>query len=411
MNFDPTVAVWLFVTVAALLGLGVVEIVSHRRNLARIPTRVHVNGTRGKSSVTRLIAAGLRAGGLQTVAKVTGVLPRVILPDGNEYSVFRPAGANILEQRRIVALAAQHGAQVLVLECMALQPQLQWLAEDKLVRATHGVITNARADHLDVMGPGEVDVAKALAGMVPRRGLLFTCERRWLSVFREACDDRGSQLVAVDEDAIGAVTEADLAGFSYVEHPDNVALALRICAELGVDRETALAGMWAARPDPGVTVDIEVQFFGRRIWFVNGFAANDPESTERLWHRALERHADARKRIAIFNCRADRLDRSVQLATAYLEWEQADHVVLIGSGTFTFARVASARGLDGARLEFLEDAPAHDIFETLVGLCGPSAVIVGMGNIAGAGLELVRLFQNRSRLPDPSAEPAALEAR
>lgn len=411
MIFDPTVALWLAATVAALAGLGAVEIVAHRRNLARIPTRIHVNGTRGKSSVTRLIAAGLRAGGLRTVAKVTGVLPRVILPDGNEYSVFRPAGANILEQRRIVALAAQNGAEVLVLECMALQPHLQWLAEDKLVRATHGVITNARADHLDVMGPGEVDVAKALAGMVPRRGLLFTAERRWLAVFRHACEDRGSQLVAVGEDEVAAITDEDLAGFSYVEHPDNVALALRICAELGVDRDTALRGMWAARPDPGVTVDIEVHFFGRRIWFVNGFAANDPESTERLWHRALERHASAQKRVAIFNCRADRLDRSVQLATAYLEWEQADHVVLIGSGTFTFARVATRLGLDGSKIEFLEDAPAHDIFEALVGLCGPSAVIVGMGNIAGAGLELVRLFQNRSRLPDPAAEPVVLEAR
>lgn len=410
MNFDPTVAVWLLVTVAVLVGLGTVEIVMHRRNLSRIGVRIHVNGTRGKSSVTRLIAAGLRAGGLRTVAKVTGVLPRVILPDGNEYSVFRPAGANILEQRRIVALAAQHGAEVLVLECMALQPQLQWLAEDKLVRATHGVITNARADHLDVMGPGEIDVARALAGMVPRRGLLFTAERRWLHIFREACDDRSSRLVAVGPEEVEAITEADLAGFSYVEHPDNVALALRICAELGVEREVALRGMWAARPDPGVTVDIEVHFFGRRIWFVNGFAANDPESTERLWHRALERHATAVKRIAIFNCRADRLDRSVQLANAYLEWEQADHVVLIGSGTFTFARVAAGRGLDGSRLEFLEDAPAHDIFESLVGLCGPSTVIVGMGNIAGAGLELVRLFHNRSRLPDPATSPEVLEA-
>ena len=28
-------------------------------------------------------------------------------------------------------------------------------------------------------------------------------------------------------------------------------LALAVCADMGVDRETALGGMWAAKPDPG----------------------------------------------------------------------------------------------------------------------------------------------------------------
>jgi len=72
-------------------GLG--EGLTHRRRLRRIPIRIHVNGTRGKSSVSRLIAAGLRAGGIRTCCKTTGTLPRMILPDGSEYPVFRPAGA------------------------------------------------------------------------------------------------------------------------------------------------------------------------------------------------------------------------------------------------------------------------------------------------------------------------------
>jgi len=57
------------------LGLavyGVVEVRRHERQLARIPVRVHVNGTRGKSSVTRLIAAGLRSTGRRVFAKTTG---------------------------------------------------------------------------------------------------------------------------------------------------------------------------------------------------------------------------------------------------------------------------------------------------------------------------------------------------
>ena len=84
---------------ALLGGLGVVELARHRKRLEAIPVRVHVNGTRGKSSVTRLIAAGMRSGGVTTCAKTTGTLARMILPDGRELPVFRPAKANVIEQR------------------------------------------------------------------------------------------------------------------------------------------------------------------------------------------------------------------------------------------------------------------------------------------------------------------------
>ena len=61
---------------ALLSAMGAIESLVHRRCLSKIPYRIHVNGTRGKSSVTRLIAAGLREGGIRTCAKTTGTLPR-----------------------------------------------------------------------------------------------------------------------------------------------------------------------------------------------------------------------------------------------------------------------------------------------------------------------------------------------
>jgi hypothetical protein len=42
-------------TAATIIG-GFIESRLHRQRLARIPHRIHVNGTRGKSSVARLIA-------------------------------------------------------------------------------------------------------------------------------------------------------------------------------------------------------------------------------------------------------------------------------------------------------------------------------------------------------------------
>lgn len=397
----------LAVITAALVGLGVIELLTHRRRLRQIPIRVHVNGTRGKSSVTRLIAAGLRAGNIRTCAKTTGTTARFILPDAREVPIYRPSGPNISEQKRIVAVAAAHEAQALVIECMALQPLLQSLSELELVRATHGVITNARPDHLDVMGPDAANVARALAGTVPVGGKLYTAERTEIAQLRAAAADRKSTLVeAAPLETLLDVDEA-LAGFSYTEHASNVALALAVCEDLGVERRVALEGMWAARPDPGAMTERHLDFFGRSIVFVNGFAANDPVSTAQIWQMALARHPAAGRRIAIFNCRADRPERSLELGQAFVGWPSPDHVVLMGSGTYLFAESAVKAGFDGAKIELAEGLGAEGVFERVVALAGPNALVMGMGNTAGAGLELADYFANRAAPTLPNGKAVA----
>lgn len=386
----------LLATTGLLAGAGLVESLGHRRRLAQIATRIHVNGTRGKSSVARLIAAGMRAGNIRTCCKTTGTLPRMILPDGAEYPVFRPARANIIEQLRIVEATVEANAEALVIECMALIPYLQWLSENRIVRATHAVITNAREDHLDVMGPTERDVARAIAGMIPMGGKLFTAERDHLDIFEQVCDERGTKLYAVTPEDVAQINPLDLANFPYVEHAENVALALRVCDDLGIDRGAALTGMWSAKPDPGAMTAHEMNFFGRRINFVNGFAANDPESTERIWNMALERYADVERRIAVFNCRTDRPDRSHQLGRIVADWAPADHYVLIGSGTYIFGKAATDAGLDPLKLVFADNRRTEEIFEIIVELSGTSSLVMGMANIGGVGLDVVRYFANRS---------------
>lgn len=163
---------WLVLVLA-----GGLEAFRHRLLVRKIPVRIHVNGTRGKTSVTRLIAAGLRAGGKRTCAKTTGSAAAITDPDGREFPIYRISGANIIEQMRTLKRMASLKPEVVVMECMALQPQYQSLSELRMVHSNVGVITNARADHLDVMGPGEEEVALALAGSTPVKGNLFTAER------------------------------------------------------------------------------------------------------------------------------------------------------------------------------------------------------------------------------------------
>ncbi|MCK5258708.1 MAG: hypothetical protein KAJ69_04240, partial [Thermoplasmatales archaeon] len=56
-----------------------IEKLNHQKRLKSIPIRIWVNGSRGKSSVTRLIAAGLRTDGKRVIAKTTGTSARFII--------------------------------------------------------------------------------------------------------------------------------------------------------------------------------------------------------------------------------------------------------------------------------------------------------------------------------------------
>lgn len=387
----------LGVATAGLIGFGVLESLLHRQRLESIPIRIHVSGTRGKSSVARLIAAGLRHGGITTAAKTTGTLARMILPDGRELPIFRPTGANIIEQLRVIETAKSLKARALVIECMALQPELHWISENKMVRATHGVITNVRADHLDVMGPTEADVGRALAGMIPVKGVLVTGEQKYQGILAAAARDRKTEIVTLSRSEIEAVTDEELARFPHLEHRENVALALKVLELLDVPRDVGLNGMWLASPDPGALTEHLVDFFGRKIAFVNALAANDPESTETIWNLALDRHPSVEKRIALFNLRSDRPGRTTQLARTTF-WHEADSVVLMGTGAYLFARECSKAGIGPSRLVFADQGGVEEVFETIVAECGRDNLVVGMANIGGLGLGLVQHFKNRQTL-------------
>lgn len=381
---------------AILLVLGLLEAIVHRFVLARLPIRIHVNGTRGKTSAARLIAAGLRAGGYRVCAKTTGSFACVTGPDGRDYPIHRSEQPNIIEQMRIMYRLVAFEPEVVVIECMALNPRYQMLSERQMVRSTHGVITNARADHLDVMGPTPRDVALALAGSTPFGTKLFTAEKKFLDVFEQAAEDRNTTLHATSESDIASISEADLERFRYTEHAENVALALNICSDLGVDRAVALKGMQALPPEIGATRILKIQFYSRSLIFVNAFAANDPESTEMIWERVVERYGEGHSKIALVNCRFDRPQRSQQLAEIAARWTPADHYILMGTGTLLFVKAAVKHGLMADDMTITEGMDSDEIFENILARSEGETLIVGMCNVKGNGAQLARFFSNRA---------------
>jgi gamma-polyglutamate synthase len=377
-----------------LIQYGIIEYIRHQKMVKKIPIRIHVNGTRGKSSVSRLIGAGLRAGGINTITKVTGTYPRLLLNDGNEINIHRKEKANILEQLKIVEYAVKHKAEALVIECMALQPIYQKITEQQMVHATIGVITNVRLDHLDVMGPGLTDVAQAISYTIPANKHFFTAENRIYEYLEKKAKAKKCISFQSDENN---VTNEEMMGFNYIEHKENVALALAVCEHLGVERQTALKGMYTAIPDEGVLTKTIINKNDKKVTFYNAFAANDPESSLMIWNNVLEITSVGDLKILLLNTREDRLDRARQLTEMAGHSISMDLIALIGQRSEVVESMALKNNIPKEKVVNIGWTTPEDVFEKIMAVIPKSATIVAVGNMGGMGANVVKYFEKMSK--------------
>lgn len=379
--------VTLLVVVAIVVAVLALEFAWHRHSRRKISIRIHVNGIRGKSSVVRLIAAGLRAGGVRTWAKVTGTLPNLVDENGDDIPIIRGAPSSIIEQRAVIAEAAAAGVQALVLECMALQPAFQ-RAEASIFRPTISVITNVRLDHEEVFGKSLLDIALALSNSIPQDGLLITTMGEGATTLRDVAGRRQSGFLAVNG---GDLPDSAAAGFDYVEHKDNIALALAVCERAGIPRDVALAGMRTCQGDTGALRIVTLTRDGKRLRFVNALAANDPQSTTILFNRLIVDRASSDALIVLVNTRKDRPLRSRQLGRL-LPTLGAQHNLIIGNDSGSVMKEAMREGVSQERLEVVQARTEREVVDSLFSRAAPSTTVFAIGNTAGLGLAVADHF-------------------
>jgi folylpolyglutamate synthase/dihydropteroate synthase len=92
-----------------------------------------------------------------------------------------------------------------------------------MIQSTVSVITNVRPDHLDEMGLTLQDNAMSLSNTIPFNGKLVTSEKEMDSVLEQVSEKRNTEFNQVEADE---VTPEYMGRFPYLEHIDNVALAL-----------------------------------------------------------------------------------------------------------------------------------------------------------------------------------------
>jgi poly-gamma-glutamate synthase PgsB/CapB len=390
----------LFCYVVYLLGClltlaaGVVEQRRHYANLHDIPVRILVNGTRGKSTITRLCAGALRGGGVVTAAKTTGTAARFIHPDGSEEPVYRKFEiANVVEQVGVVRRAAAYRPGALVVECMAVMPDLQEISQTKLIQSEIGVIANVRMDHVDEMGPTADDIARSLSRSMPVGGVCVTAERERLAVLAEEAERRNCELIVVDPESI---TDEEMHGFGWITFKENVAIALAVAARLGVDRRSALLGMWSAAPDPGALRVEEYRVAGKHLWFANLFAANDPESTLMNIEELLAERLISQPLHMVIGCRPDRIERNGQIGSLVGKIDP-ERVVLIGEPTRS-ARVAIPAGWQDRTVDLGGSRHPAELLDGILEGIDHHGSVVAVGSIHGQGERLLEQFETLRRV-------------
>lgn len=347
-----------------LLAVENIHAIKDRKAISHV---VYVNGTRGKSTVARLISEGLRAGGYRVFCKTTGTLPMTIGVDDQERLIKRRGRANIKEQLAILHQAAMQKTDILVAECMAVAPELQYISQHRMMRADIGVITNARLDHTDEMGDTIEEICASLCSTVPENGMVFTADSDNAQQIKLRADKMNSGFVLAQ---CGSGIPDD------IDFPENVALALSVCMHLGVEREAALNAMRNYHRDP---YSLSLYRLKNGAVFINGLSINDPVSSEKVWNDLKKRCLLGGKRlIMLINNRADRGYRAKHMIML-AEKLSPDEIWLLGASQWIMARRLKHSGLTAEILRF--SAADRLPFDKP----GTDDVIFAVGNIANQG--------------------------
>ncbi|MEE9464817.1 MAG: hypothetical protein V3W14_04480 [Candidatus Neomarinimicrobiota bacterium] len=371
--------IWL-ITVA-LLTLGILERRRHQIRVDRIPVRLHISGTRGKSLLTRMITDLFDQAGWSVTAKITGAKPKVFSAATGWIPWRRRVPARIKEQLRIVRQASCLGSQALVVENMALRPENQHAAESQMIQSNLGIITNFRPDHQEVAASDTDDIPAALAYSFARDNVLLLPERELTPAIQSRVDSLHTMLITARPAPWLPETIHPVFGSQF---------ALLKAAQEHYSLPDAAYGQAAAKwrerlcpesfllPFPGVDK-------ARR--FVDLFSCNDVASAQEIvrWLESCQLIHPPYD--ILLTCRADRPLRT----RAFLEWllPALGKGQLIITGSFPLLLVNRLRRKFGVSAQAIRKYTRINPGRILSELAHRKLTVLGLGNYVATGEEIL----------------------
>lgn len=329
-----------------------------------------VNGIRGKSTVCRLIDSGLRNCGYKVFTKTTGTLPMTINTKNEEQQIKRLGPANIREQLKIMHNAKKEGAEILVIECMAVNPELQEIVQHKMINADIVLVTNVRIDHIGEMGNDLEEIALAFSKTMPKNGKFIINNDEFLKIYQKQNFNHSEIIITknyqFEEDEVQNV---------YQTFSENLNISMSICEELNLPKEQFIDGMKKYHKDFGALQIIKA----KNSTLISAFAANDVESTKIIFANIIK-YFDKDKISILFNCRDDRPTRTNQFINLISEFN-CPKVLIYGSNTLYIKKMLKKIGILNVKIVNKKEELLNE------------EIIFGIGNIKNFGIELINYYK------------------
>lgn len=355
----------------------------------RIPHRIAVTGTRGKSSVTRLLTSILREDGCRVMAKTTGSQAVILLPEGGQIELDRSVIPSILEQKRVIKRAARLKADCIVAEVMSIRPENHFAESRQILRPDIVVITNVRRDHTEMMGETEEEIASVLSLDICPQSTVFMPEKEDRPSFRAEAAHCGASLIPVQKNASASLLET-APDLSRLEFPGDLDLVYAVASHMGIDGSKIVAGIRKAQHDIG---RLNVRLYrpdgtSKPLYLINAFAGNDPESTFEALSKVTGIVPEAAGNlIGILNLRADRAQRTLQWISVLRAGASRRFKCLFVAGDHA---AIVCRRVPDARV--LKAGPPEEMMKKVCAKVPVPAVVFGFGNVKGAGRLLIEYW-------------------
>ena len=301
-----------------------------------------------------MLHAAFLAGGLEAYARITGVIPRELGPDGVR-TIARSTPGHVGEMRWWLQNLPAN-TQAVALENSAIAPELQHLAGVWLQPGIT-VLTNTLPDHQEAWGATAADAASVLAAGIPRGGRVVLPETLRKDDFLQGL---------LEKRACECIYAAPAATRAEVHRAVNLGLALAVVEQIGLPADPALEATLSMPAEP---YDFRIMDCGGAE-LAMAFSVNDIASSRALFASLGWRERDTR---ILYNHRADRPAR-LRSFLGWLNDAAWRDVTIIGDRPLM--RTGSARFV-----KIRNEA-------SLPGLFKPGDRVFGCGNIAGVPLAL-----------------------
>ncbi len=311
------------------------------------------------------------------------------MPDGEEADVPRRGLTSIIEQKKLLKKAADLQVDILIAEIMSIIPENHYVEAQQIIKPDIVALTNTRCDHTDLMGQTEDKIAAVLSQDIPQKAKLFVSDEENRPIYQEAVLNAGGEVIGV-QPGISTSLFQSIPNIQKTEFSSNLDLVYAVGKHLHISEKNMFNGILKVNSDIG-----KLKIWQHRsrekskiVYFVNGFAANDPQSTFEAITKLKEiLPFSGASLIGLLNLRSDRGDRTLQWIKilSNQEIKYFSRIFVTGSHAKIVKRKVE-------EITVLKNRSPEKITETIIADVSDGSVIFGFGNMGGTGLELVKYW-------------------